>query len=73
MLDKKRMMKIKINEDIKLATEKMKNKKYCCYCKHTISFYAFEKDKKICKWCGKYNYKDDKAKFKDVFIKKEKR
>lgn len=44
----------------------------CEYCEHAISFYAFEPDKKICNWCGRYNYKNDLAKFKDKLIKKKK-
>lgn len=45
-------------------------KYYCEYCGHTISFYAFEPEKKLCYWCGNYNYKTDFAKFKDKLNKK---
>ena len=49
----------------KLLSELMKYKKHCKYCKHTITFYAFEPDKKLCNFCGRYNYRDEKAEFKD--------
>ena len=45
-------------------------KYYCEHCGHTISFYAFEPEKKLCSWCGRYNYKTDIAKFKDKLNKK---
>ena len=64
-------MKLTIKEDTKLATEQSKFKRHCEHCGHTISFYAFEKDKKICGWCGYYNYKNDFIKFKELFSKKK--
>jgi hypothetical protein len=45
-------------------------KYYCEHCGHTISFYAFEPEKKLCHCCGRYNYKNDLVKFKDILIKK---
>jgi rRNA maturation endonuclease Nob1 len=43
---------------------------YCEYCGHTISFYAFEPEKKVCDFCGKLNYKNEFAKFKDKLNEK---
>jgi uncharacterized protein (DUF983 family) len=65
-------MTMTIKEDIKLASEQAKCKKYCEYCGHTMTFYAFEKERKLCTWCGKYNYKNDKVQFKDLLLKKRK-
>ena len=62
------MIRIKMQEDIKLASEQAQYKKHCNHCGHTISFYAFEKEKKLCSWCGRFNYKDAKAKFKDILM-----
>ena len=45
---------------------------YCGYCGHTISFYAFEPDRKLCHFCGRFNYRNDLAEFKDKLIKKKK-
>lgn len=58
-------------EDKKLASIKQDYKKHCKYCGHTISFYAFEPDKKLCNYCGRYNYKNEQAKFKDLLVKKK--
>ena len=63
-------MRLKLKEDAKLASEQRKYKKYCKYCKHTISFYAFEPDKKLCSWCGKYNYRNGLVEFKDILFEK---
>ena len=42
-----------INKEIKkLEDEKRKYQKYCEFCGHTMSFYSFEKDKKLCNHCG---------------------
>lgn len=51
-------------EITKLENEKQKYKKKCEYCGHTISFYAFESDKKVCSYCGRYNYRNEFIKFK---------
>lgn len=56
----------------KLHNVKTKNSRYCEHCGHTITFYAFEPDKKCCNWCGKYTYRDNAAKFKDLLAKKQK-
>lgn len=53
-----------------LAKEKIKHKKYCEHCGHTISFYAFEKDRKVCNYCKRYNYRNEKIKFKYLLNKK---
>lgn len=50
--------------DQKLIEEQAKNKKYCEYCGHTLTFYAFEKDRKVCSFCGYFNYRNDFIKFK---------
>lgn len=52
-------------EITKVENEKQKYKKHCEFCGHTISFYAFERDKKICSYCGRYNYRNNLIKFKD--------
>lgn len=56
--------------DSKVLTEQSKFKKYCTNCGHTLSFYAFEKDRKCCYHCGTYNYKNDFVKFKYKLIEK---
>lgn len=66
------MIKLKIKEDSILMSEQAKYKKHCEFCGHTISFYAFEPNKKLCNYCGKYNYKNDLVKFKDLLNKKMK-
>ena len=63
-------MKMKIKKDMKMASEQAKYKKYCQFCGHTISFYAFEPDKKLCSWCGKYNYRNEKAEFRELLQRK---
>lgn len=35
----------------------------CKHCGHTVHFYSFEKEKKICNWCKNYIYKDEKIEF----------
>lgn len=50
----------------KIENVRIRNHKYCEYCGHTMTFYAFEPDKKCCDWCGRYNYRDEAAKFKDL-------
>ena len=56
----------KFNLSPKLATELTKYKKLCKFCGHTLSFYAFEPDKKLCNYCGRYNYRNDKIEFKEL-------
>lgn len=49
----------------KLQNAKKQFKVKCIQCDHILHFYPFEnKDRKICKWCGNYIYKDEKAKEK---------
>lgn len=58
-------------EDIeKLARIKLNFKRKCEYCGTSTSFYAFEKDKKICRTCNRTIYRNDLIKFKDK-LKKE--
>ena len=64
-------MRLTIKEDTKLASEQLKYKKYCRYCGHTMTFYAYEKDKKLCTWCGKYNYRNGLVEFKELFKQKK--
>lgn len=52
-------------EDEILASVKQEYQRYCMFCGHTISFYAFEPTKKLCHYCHRYTYKDDKSKFLD--------
>jgi rRNA maturation endonuclease Nob1 len=66
-------MKMTIKDDTKLATEQAKYKKHCQFCGHTISFYAFEPDKKLCSWCGKYNYRNGLVEFKTLLEKERER
>jgi hypothetical protein len=61
-----------IKKDSILMSEQAKHKKHCEYCGHTISFYAFEPTKKLCDWCGRYNYKNELVKFKYLLNKKMK-
>lgn len=61
-----------MEEEIKIMSEQRKYKNQCSNCNYKISFYAFEPDKKVCKWCGTLNYKNDKARFKHLFLKKKK-
>lgn len=57
--------KLTIQEDSVLANEKRKMKIECPYCRHLINFYAFEHvDKKLCRYCRKYVFKDKEAEFK---------
>lgn len=58
-------------DDIKIAEEQSKYKKHCKFCGHTISFYAFESDKKLCSWCKKYNYRNKKVEFRELLLKKK--
>ncbi len=64
-------MLMTIKEDTKLASQQSKCKKYCKFCGHTISFYAFEKDKKLCNWCKRYNYRNEKVEFRELLLKKK--
>lgn len=53
-----------------LDSKKSKYRKYCEHCGHTLSFYAFEGDRKLCNYCGKYNYKSEKIKFRYLLRRK---
>lgn len=59
----------RFNTSRKMTDELAKHKKHCEFCGHTMTFYAFEPDKKLCDWCKKYNYRDEAAKFKDKLKK----
>ena len=52
-----------LQRDMKLRSEQMKFEKYCEFCGHTMSFYAFEKDRKVCNHCGRFNYKNKRVEF----------
>lgn len=54
----------RFNADRKLYNELTNNSKHCEFCGHTITFYFFEKDRKVCKYCGRFNYRNDFVKFK---------
>ncbi len=60
---------MQLKQDIKLANEQAKYKKHCKYCGHTLTFYAFEKDIKLCKYCGKFNYRNGMVEFKNKMQK----
>ena len=60
-----------IKEDKKLASVQTDYKKHCKFCGHSISFYAFEPDRKLCSYCGRYNYRNDLIKFKELLNKKK--
>ena len=64
-------MRMKLKEDMLITSEQKKYHKHCKYCGRTISFYAFEKDKKLCSWCGRYNYRSGLVEFKDKLKKEE--
>lgn len=64
------MNSVRFENDKKLLDEKNKMSKHCEFCGHTISFFAYENDKKICSFCGRYNYRNDYVKFLSL-IKKE--
>lgn len=56
--------KLTFKEDSVLANEKRKMKVECPTCRHLINFYAFEHvDKKLCKYCNTYVFKDKKDEF----------
>lgn len=63
-------MKAKIKNDLKMMSEQSKFKRNCWYCNYKISFYAFEPDRKICKWCGRLNYKNELVEFKYLLEKR---
>lgn len=50
--------------DSKIFKEQANHKKYCEFCGHTLTFYAFEKDRKCCSFCGNFNYRNEFIKFK---------
>ena len=66
-------MEGKMRSDIKVAEEQLKHKKYCKVCGHTMSFYAFEPDRKVCSWCGYYNYRNRMVEFRYLLEKERKR
>ena len=53
-----------LQRDMKLRSEQIKFEKYCEFCGHTMSFYAFEKDRKLCSYCGRFNYRNKRVEFK---------
>lgn len=65
-------MIIKFKQDMKLESERIKHRRHCKKCGHTISFYSFEPDRKLCNFCGVFNYRNDSAEFKEKLIKRTK-
>lgn len=64
-------MMVKFKQDMKLENEKIKHRRYCKKCGHAISFYAFEPERKLCDYCGVFNYKNDLVEFKTLLNKKK--
>lgn len=58
------VIKMGLQRDMKLRQEQKKCEKYCEFCGHTMTFYAFEKDRKVCSHCGRFNYKNKRVEFK---------
>jgi len=56
--------------DTKLLKEQSKHQKHCEFCGHTISFYFYEKDRKCCRHCGRFNYRNEFVKFKYKLMEK---
>lgn len=54
----------KMKLDILLAEEKRKYQVFCPTCGWKNHIYPFEKERKLCKNCKNYIYKDSKTKFK---------
>lgn len=55
----------KVGKELNVLLDTANFKKKCPYCTVNVSFYPFEnKDKKICKNCGRYVFKDEQAEFK---------
>ena len=54
----------KMKLDVCLAEEQRKCEVYCPYCGWKNHIYAFEKEKKLCKNCKRYIFKDEKSRFK---------
>lgn len=64
---------VKKNED-RLQNEKSQMKVQCPTCGREYSFYAFEdKDRKLCKHCGVFVYKNDDAKKKYEELEKKRK
>lgn len=60
------------SNNAKILKERAKYRVYC-KCGHSMLIYPFEhKDKKICKHCGCYAYRNELVKFKDILIQKRK-
>lgn len=53
----------KMKHDSKLAEEQKKCEIYCKKCGWKNHIYSFEKNRKLCKNCGNYIYKNNKVKF----------
>ena len=57
-------------DDEKLIELRTKYRVYC-KCGHSLAFYPFEhRSKKICSWCKKYVYINEKTEFKERLGKK---
>lgn len=57
-------MIMKNKDDLKLALEQKKSEIYCEKCGWKNHMYAFEADRKLCKNCKTYIYKNKASKFK---------
>ena len=58
----------------KLQDAKRSMKRRCPTCQHLVSFYAFERDKKCCVYCGTLLFRNEKiAKQHQEIVKKRKR
>ena len=44
---------------------------YICKCGHRMLI-SHDMDKRLCKWCGVYVFKDEKEEFKYRFLEKQK-
>lgn len=55
---------LSIQDDSNLENAKRQMKVSCPYCKHKISFYAYERaEKKLCDYCKRYVFKDKRKEF----------
>lgn len=49
-------------KEVELLHDKLQNNRYKCNCGHTI-YITNNKDKVLCRWCGKYVYRNKKLEF----------
>ena len=60
-------MKKRKKDDTEKRAEYMAQFKHKCKCGANV-YLSKKYPKKICKWCGKTNYLDDKERFKDKLV-----